>query len=525
MSTDIRFDDRVVIVTGAGNGLGRSHAHLFAAHGAKVVVNDLGGSHLGEGQDQRAADEVVAEIQAAGGEAVANYDSVTDGEKIVQTALDEWGRIDVIVNNAGILRDVSFHKMTQEDWDKVYAVHVLGAMKVTHAAWPHMREQRYGRVIMTSSAAGIYGNFGQANYAMAKLGLYGLGSTLAIEGLSRGIHVNTIAPLAGSRMTETILPPQVVEALRPEYVSGMVVWLCHESCTETGGLYEVGGGYMGKVRWQRAKGQTWRIGRSIAPEDVRDHWPQITDFEEVEYPEGMAEAFGPILNNIQKGPSRGKNEFIDVDLALGYEYPESESTYDERDVSLYALGVGAARDAAGADLQLVYELHGQGFRVIPSFGVIPAMNIIYDLAKSGTVAPGLNYGLERMLHGEQYTKLERPLPARARLKHRAKIIDIQDKKKGALVVTEIKSYDEQDALLVTNEFRTFVRGAGGWRTDDKKESRPAVSHAPPDRVPDFAVEEATRPDQGLLYRLSGDWNPLHADPSFAQAMKFDGPIL
>jgi len=270
MSTDIRFDDRVVIVTGAGNGLGRSHARLFAAHGAKVVVNDLGSSHLGEGEDQRAADDVVAEIRAAGGEAVANYDSVTDGEKIVQTALDTWGRVDVVVNNVGILRDVSFHKMTQEDWDKVYAVHVLGAMKVTHAAWPHMREQRYGRVIMTSSAAGIYGNFGQANYSMAKLGLHGFGSTLALEGATRGVHVNTIAPLAGSRMTETILPPQVVEALRPEYVSGMVVWLCHESCTETGGLFEVGGGYMGKVRWQRSKGQVWRMGRTIAPADVRE---------------------------------------------------------------------------------------------------------------------------------------------------------------------------------------------------------------------------------------------------------------
>ena len=173
MSEDVRFDDRVVIVTGAGNGLGRSHAHLFASRGAKVVVNDLGGDHTGGGQGTKAADTVVKEIQEAGGEAVANYDSVTDGAKIVQTALDTWGRIDVVVNNAGILRDVSFHKMTKQDWDLVYDVHVRGAFEVTHAAWPHMREQGYGRVIMTASAAGIYGNFGQANYAMAKLGLVG----------------------------------------------------------------------------------------------------------------------------------------------------------------------------------------------------------------------------------------------------------------------------------------------------------------------------------------------------------------
>ncbi|MEL7372568.1 MAG: MaoC/PaaZ C-terminal domain-containing protein, partial [Myxococcota bacterium] len=153
-----------------------------------------------------------------------------------------------------------------------------------------------------------------------------------------------------------------------------------------------------------------------------------------------------------------------------------------------------------------------------------AMNFIFDLAKAGTMAPGLNYGFERMLHGEQYTKLERPMPTKAKLKHKAKIVDIQDKKKGALVVTEIKSYDEAGDLLVTNQIRTFVRGAGGWTSDESSSPTPA-KHVPPDRAPDFVVEEPTRPDQGLLYRLSGDWNPLHADPNFAKAMQFDRPIL
>ncbi|MEO8799865.1 MAG: SDR family NAD(P)-dependent oxidoreductase, partial [Polyangiaceae bacterium] len=173
MTQDLRFDGKVVIVTGAGNGLGRSHALLFGSRGAKVVVNDLGGGHTGGGKSSAAADKVVEEIKAAGGDAVANYDSVEDGAKIVQTALDHFKRIDIVVNNAGILRDVSFPKMTQEDWDLIYRVHVLGAFKVTHAAWAHMRDQGYGRVIFTASAAGIYGNFGQANYAMAKLGLHG----------------------------------------------------------------------------------------------------------------------------------------------------------------------------------------------------------------------------------------------------------------------------------------------------------------------------------------------------------------
>jgi len=194
MTEAIRFEDKVVIVTGAGGGLGRAHALLFARHGARVVVNDLGGSAQGEGASSSAADRVVEEIRQAGGSAVANHDSVTDGGRIVQQALDTFGRVDVVVNNAGILRDKTFHKMEDADWDLVYRVHVEGAYKVTRAAWPHMREQGYGRVIFTASTSGIYGNFGQSNYGMAKLGLYGLTRTLALEGRKSNILVNAIAP-------------------------------------------------------------------------------------------------------------------------------------------------------------------------------------------------------------------------------------------------------------------------------------------------------------------------------------------
>ena len=516
------FDGRVVIITGAGNGLGRSHALLYAAHGARVVVNDLGGDHRGAGHGTRAADAVVAEIKAAGGDAVANYDSVTDGEKIVQTALDAWGRVDVVVNNAGILRDVSFHKMTQEDWDLVYQVHVLGSMKVTRAAWPHMREQQYGRVLMTSSAAGIYGNFGQANYSMAKLGLLGFSNTLAAEGQRYGIHVNTIAPVAGSRMTETILPPPLIEALKPEYVSPLAVWLTHEACDETGGLFEVGGGFMGRLRWERSAGHMWRVGRQITPADVRSAWPQITGFEETTHPASVTESFEPIMTNVQRGPSKGGNALIDVDLALGYEYPESTTQYDERDLSLYALGVGAAKNPYGDELQSVYERHGEGFRPLPSYGVVPCLNFMISQLEKGTTVPGMNYGFERVLHGEQYTKIERPLPPRATLTHQAKIVDIFDKGKGALVVTEMKSLDEDGDLLITNVFVSYVMGAGGWGGDRGPSTEVNV---PPDRSPDFIVEERTSENQGLLYRLSGDWNPLHADPAFAKAMNFDRPIL
>src|SRR3954463_9512521 len=173
MAKELRFDGKVAIITGAGNGLGRSHALLLAGRGAKVVVNDLGGSAFGAGKSSAAADKVVEEIRAAGGEAVANHDSVEDGAKIVQSALDSFGRLDIVINNAGILRDTTFHKMTEQDWELIYRVHLLGAFRVTHAAWPHLRDAGYGRILFPSSAAGLYGNFGQANYSTAKPGLVG----------------------------------------------------------------------------------------------------------------------------------------------------------------------------------------------------------------------------------------------------------------------------------------------------------------------------------------------------------------
>ena len=297
--SEIRFDDRVVIVTGAGNGLGKSHALDFARRGAKVVVNDLGGSAFGEGASSSAADVVVDEIVAAGGEAVANYDSVTDGEKIVQTAMDNFGRIDIVINNAGILRDKSFSKMTEADWDLVYDVHVKGAFKVTHAAWPLMKKQDYGRIIFTASAAGIYGNFGQANYSMAKLGVHGLNQTLAAEGKKKNNFVNAIAPGAGSRMTETVLPPPLIEQLKPEFVTPLVIKLCDENNKETGGLYEVGAGWIGKLRWERTKGVGFNVGTVPTAEAIQESWDTITNFENPDHPSSCQESLMSLLSNLQ----------------------------------------------------------------------------------------------------------------------------------------------------------------------------------------------------------------------------------
>ena len=300
MTESIRLDEKVVIVTGAGGGLGRAHALLFARHGAHVVVNDLGGSTHGEGASASAADRVVAEIREAGGTAVASHDSVTDGERIVQQALDTFGRLDVLVNNAGILRDKTFHKMEDSDWDQVYRVHVEGAYKLTRAAWPHLREQNAGRVIFTSSTSGIYGNFGQANYGMAKLGLYGLTRTLALEGRKHGILVNAIAPTGGTRMTEGLIPPQVFEQLKPELISPLVVYLGSDRCQDTGGLYEVGGGWVGKVRWERSLGVGFDPRQGMSVEDIAASWDAIGDFEGAVHPQDSLEALQQMMANLHR---------------------------------------------------------------------------------------------------------------------------------------------------------------------------------------------------------------------------------
>ncbi|HEY5007882.1 MAG TPA: SDR family NAD(P)-dependent oxidoreductase, partial [Caulobacteraceae bacterium] len=219
---DIRFDGKVAIVTGAGGGLGRQHALELARRGAKVVVNDLGGAVDGSGGSSEAAQKVVAEIKAAGGEAMADGASVTDDAgvaNLVKTTMDAWGRIDILIANAGILRDKSFSKMELADFQVVMDVHLMGTVKPTKAVWEIMKAQNYGRIVVTTSSTGLYGNFGQANYGAAKLSLVGFMNTIKIEGQKNNVHINAIAPVAATRMTENILPPQIADRLKPEYVT------------------------------------------------------------------------------------------------------------------------------------------------------------------------------------------------------------------------------------------------------------------------------------------------------------------
>jgi NAD(P)-dependent dehydrogenase (short-subunit alcohol dehydrogenase family) len=271
----LRFDGRVALITGAGNGLGKEYAKLFASLGAKVVVNDLGGSLLGAGASSSAADMVVSEIRAAGGEAVANYDSVTDGEKIVDTAIQAFGRIDIIVNNAGILRDVSFKKMSDKDWDLVYEVHSKGPYKVTRAAWPHMLENKYGRIVNISSPAGLYGNFGQANYSAMKRAAIGFTLTLSKEGASSNIKANVIAPIAASRMMGTVMPEKILQQVPPLPVATFVAYLCHESCPASGEIFELAGRWISRLRWERSAGVV--MPDDFTVDQVAEQFAEICD--------------------------------------------------------------------------------------------------------------------------------------------------------------------------------------------------------------------------------------------------------
>ncbi len=298
IKSELNFDGKVVVVTGAGAGLGRSHALDFARRGAKVVVNDVGSGIHGEGQNSLAADKVVAEIISQGGDAVANYDSVEQGEAVIKTALDFFGGVDILVNNAGILRDVSFAKMTHEDWDLIYRVHALGTYKVTKAAWPVMVERGYGRIVNTASAAGIYGNFGQANYAFAKLGILGMTKTLAIEGANKGIQANVIAPMAGSRLTETIMPKAVLDLLKPEFVTPLVVKLCSAENEETGSLFEVGAGWVSKLRWERSQGAFFDTQNEVAAEAIDSAWSDICDFSGASHPGNIEDTIDLIFKHI-----------------------------------------------------------------------------------------------------------------------------------------------------------------------------------------------------------------------------------
>ncbi|NWX59005.1 DHB4 enzyme, partial [Promerops cafer] len=493
------------------------------------TVNDLGGDFKGHGKSSSAADKVVDEIRAKGGKAVPNYDSVEDGEKLVKTALEAFGRIDIVINNAGILRDRSFVRISDEDWDIIHRIHLRGSFLVTRAAWNHMKNQKFGRIIMTSSAAGIYGNFGQANYSAAKLGLLGLANTIAIEGRKYNIHCNTIAPTAGSRLTQTVMPQDLVDAFKPEYVAPLVVWLCHESCAENGSLFEVGAGWIGKLRWERSLGAIVRgKNQPMTPEAVRNKWEKVCDFDNASKPRTIQESISVLSDALSQIESQGNVSMNSTSSGsvvsssasiVGRELGTNVYKYTHLEPILYALGVGMSTKDPD-HLKFLFE-GSEEFCCLPSFGVIPAQTSMFDGVPS---LPGLNIDLARVWKSKQnLTMCPCSSFLTGELTSVATVADILDKGSGAVLLIDVNTYCGKD-LVCYNQFSLFFVGAGrfgGKRTSEKAK----LTAVPPQRPPDAVISDVTTADQAALYRLSGDWNPLHVDPSFAALGGFEKPIL
>lgn len=277
-------------MTGGARGIGREYAELLASRGANVMINDFGGNRAGETEanGKTFVEQVANEIQGKFGQTkiVSNSSSVSDPQavhQLVESTMNQFGRIDILINNAGILRDRSFAKMTIDDWDQVYQVHLRGSFLVSHACWPIMRGQSYGRIIMTSSTSGLYGNFGQANYSAAKMGLIGLSNTLAIEGAKNNVHCNVIVPMAASRLTEDIIPETLASKLKPDYISPMTVWLCHERCKANGEIFEAAGRWFGRHKLIRSRGKfipdLYGKGSETSLEHIEKNFESISSFE------------------------------------------------------------------------------------------------------------------------------------------------------------------------------------------------------------------------------------------------------
>ncbi|KAJ7284922.1 peroxisomal hydratase-dehydrogenase-epimerase [Mycena rebaudengoi] len=277
----LSFKGHTVVVTGAGGGLGKTYSLLFASRGANVVVNDFNAD---------AAQKVVDEIVKAGGKAVTNTSSATDGAAVIQSALDAFGGVTILINNAGILRDKGFKNMSDKEWDQIMEVHLKGAFACTKAAWPHFRKQKFGRVLNTASAAGLYGNFGQANYSAGKMALVGFTKTLAREGAKYGIKSIIIAPMAASAMTATIMPPEMLANLKPDFVAPFVLAVCHPNGPDASGkIFEVGAGFVAEIRWERSEGTVFKTDASFTPSAVKAKWSELTDFSKPYYPESVSD--------------------------------------------------------------------------------------------------------------------------------------------------------------------------------------------------------------------------------------------
>ncbi|KAF9790898.1 multifunctional beta-oxidation protein [Thelephora terrestris] len=520
-SPEVRYDGKTAIITGSGAGLGRSYALLLARLGANVVVNDV---------SEKNAKAVVDEILRAGGKATAAVCSAEDGDALVKAALDAFGGVHILVANAGILRDKSFVAMTEQEWDAVVAVHLRGTYKCAKAVWPIFQKQKYGRILTTASGVGIYGNFGQANYSTAKAAIIGLTRTLAIEGKKYNILANVIAPSAGTAMTMTIWPREMVDAFKPDYVAPVVGYLISDANEDTtGALFEITGGWAAQTRWQRSGGHGFPINKQLTPEDIASKWKIISNFDDgrAENPASTQEAIAQIVKNFGNKAETGNpaaDDPTDRDIELVREakmnVPEPQDYhYSERDVILYNLSIGATEQ----ELCWTYENH-EDFGALPTFGVVPQF-----MSSSGAPLDFLpNFNPAKLLHGEQFLSIKAPIPTSGNLVNEARIIEVLDKGKAAAVTLQVTTKDKRTGTVIfENQSTVFIRGSGGFGGQRVGKDRgPATAkNDPPKRKPDAVLEEKTTSAQAALYRLNGDLNPLHILPEFAAVGGFDKPIL
>ncbi|KAK5446351.1 hypothetical protein LTS15_010047 [Exophiala xenobiotica] len=514
---------KVALVTGGGDGLGRAYSLAFARLGARVVVNDL-----------KNAEKVVNEIKTSGGEASALEMSVEDGEAVVAKVIGTYGRIDILVNNAGILRDKAFTNMTDEQWFAVMNVHLRSTYLITRAAWPYMMKQRFGRIVNITSTTGIYGNFGQANYAAAKCGIIGFTKTIAREGAKYNVVVNVVAPSAGTNMTRTVWAEDAVHTVKPDYVAPLVTALCSERPPSTGQLYEAGSGWFAATRWQRARGVDFEHEHGVpSVEQLAEAFPEICNFDngKADNPETPQDGSKYTMGNVLKNPriakslsqeNRANRKYISkIQNAMEMKGTPSIYTYTDRDVILYNLALGSHR----TDLDLVYE-NSPNFQVLPTFGIVPTYHSTtpYD---TKDIVP--NYDKRMLLHGEQYLEIKQfPIPTSATLKTETHLLEVVDKGNAALVRRGSTTVDASSGKPVFyNESVSFIRGAGGFGGQKNPLDRgPSTAlNNSPSRRPDRIVEEKTSEDLAALYRLLGDRNPLHIDPKFSSAGGFKVPIL